>query len=206
MKLARLSSIGSGLLTLSFNLFAATQSFYCPQNHGYVNIGMTPDQVISACGQPISQQESNQPVFQKIPMQQLMYNNAGASTAFSGVWQVPGTSPAGSGSAYYNVWNIPQPGSGAQLEVDIVNQKVKSIKLNGSDSNAVSICRGTNIQPGDPIQKVYGSCGSPSVVNNTYVNEIVPTAEKPLVWVYQPGEYQSSVTMTFVNGKLQSIQ
>lgn len=88
----------------------------------------------------------------------------------------------------------------------MVNQKVKYIKLNGSNSNAVSICKGTNIQPGDPIQKVYYSCGSPSVTNNTYINEVVPTAEKPQVWIYQPGQYQSAVTMTFVNGKLYSIQ
>ncbi|AUH72153.1 DUF2845 domain-containing protein [Legionella sainthelensi] len=206
MKLTLHRCMSLGLFILPFNLFADTQSYYCPQNHGYVNLGMTPDQVIAACGQPISQQESNQPVLQKIPMQQLMYNNAGASNAYSGVWQVPGTTPTGSGSAYYNVWSIPQPNSGAQLEVDVVNQKVKYIKLNGSNSNAVSICKGTNIQPGDPIQKVYYSCGSPSVTNNTYINEVVPTAEKPQVWIYQPGQYQSAVTMTFVNGKLYSIQ
>ncbi|ARB91914.1 DUF2845 domain-containing protein [Legionella longbeachae] len=206
MKLTLYRYISLGLFILPFSLFADTQSYYCPQNHGYINLGMTPDQVIAACGQPISQQESNQPVLQKIPMQQLIYNNAGASNAYAGVWQVPGTTPAGSGSAYYNVWSIPQPNSGAQLEVDVVNQKVKYIKLNGSNSNAVSICSGANIQPGDPIQKVYYSCGSPTVTNNTYINEVVPTAQKPQVWIYQPGQYQSAVTMTFVNGKLYSIQ
>src|SRR6185312_2405630 len=112
------------------SLFADTQSYYCPQNHGYINLGMTPDQVISACGQPISQQESNQPVLQKIPVQQLMYNNAGASNAYSGIWAVPGTGGSGAGSAYNNVWSIPAAGSGAQLEVDVVDQKVKAIKLN----------------------------------------------------------------------------
>ncbi|MGL5741062.1 MAG: DUF2845 domain-containing protein [Legionella sp.] len=206
MKLTFISSTGLGLLILPFSLFADAQSIYCPQNHGYVNIGMTADQVIASCGQPVSQQESSQPVYQKIPMQQLIYNNAGASTAFSGVWQVPGQQSAGSGSAFYNVWNIPAAGSGAQLEVDVVNQKVRSIKLNGSDSNAVSICSGANIQPGDPVQKVYYSCGSPTLTNNTFINEVVHGAGKPQIWIYQPGQYQPAVTMTFVDGKLQSIQ
>lgn len=188
MKLTLLSRIGSGLLLLPFSLFADTQSYYCPQNHAYINLGMTPDEVIAACGQPISQQESNQPLQQKIPMQQLIYNNLGTSTAF------------------YGVWNIPTGSGGVSLEINVVNQKVHSIKLNGSGSNAVSVCQGSNIQPGDSVQKVYSSCGSPSTVNNTFINEIVPTAEKPVIWIYQPGQYQPSVSMTFVNGKLQSIQ
>ena len=206
MKLTLLGTTGLGLFILSFSLFADTDSYYCPQNHGYIRLGMTPDQVIAACGQPVSQQDSNKPLSQKVPVQQLIYNNAGAGTAFAGVWQVPGQQPAGSGSAYYNVWNIPAAGSGARLEVNIVNQEVRSIKLNGSDSNAVSICNGASIQEGDSVQKVYSSCGSPSLVNNTYINVSVPTSEKPKLWLYQPGQYQPSVTMTFVNGKLYSIQ
>jgi hypothetical protein len=185
MKLTSCS--GLALLILPFSLFADTQSLYCPQNHAFINIGMTPDEVIAACGQPLSQQDSNQPVLQKIPVQQLIYNNKGSSTAFYGVWQVQ------TGS------------SGSQLEINIVDKKVRSIKLNSSDSNAVSICEGGGIQIGDPVQKVYFSCGSPSLTNNTYINEVVPTAEKPKVWIYQPGEYQPSVTLTFVDGRLKSI-
>jgi hypothetical protein len=207
MKLTLLMTTSIGLFTFPLSLFADTHSYYCPQNHAYINVGMTPDQVIAACGQPLSQQESNQPVTQKIPVQQLIYNNVGANTAYNGVWQVPGTSSPGSGSAYYNVWNIPSGlHDGSQLEVNVVNQKVKSIKLNGSDSNAISICSGANIQPDDPVQKVYSACGNPNLINNTFIKEIVPTAEKPKIWIYQPGEYQSSVTLIFVNGRLESIQ
>lgn len=187
MKVTLLGSTGLGLLLLPFSLFADTDSYYCPQNHGYIKLGMTPDQVIAACGQPVSQQESNQPLLKKIPVQQLIYNNLGTSTAF------------------YGVWNVPTGSGGAQLQIDIVNQKVRSIKINGSNDNAVSICQGTNIQAGDPIQKVYYACGSPSIVNNSYINEVVQTTEKPKIWIYQPGEYQPSVTLTFVDGRLQSI-
>lgn len=178
---------GLALLILPFSLFADTQSLYCPQNHAYINIGMSPDQVIAACGQPLSQQDSNEPVLQKIPVQQLIYNNQGASTAF------------------YGVWNMATGTAGSRVEINIVDKKVKSIKLNGSDSNAISICGGNSVQTGDPVGKVYYACGAPSLTNNTYINQVVPTAEKPKVWIYQPGQYQPSVTLTFVDGRLQSI-
>lgn len=184
MKLTYKASLA--LFILPYSLFA-DQSLYCPQNHAFINVGMTMDQVIAACGQPASQQESNQPVTQKIPVQQLIYNNKGASTAF------------------YGVWNLPTGSGGAQLEIDIVNKKVKNIRLNSSDSNAASICGGNSIQIGDPVEKVYYSCGSPSVTNNSFINEIVPTAQKPQVWIYQPGQYEPAVTLTFVDGRLQSI-
>jgi hypothetical protein len=186
MKLTLVVSLG--LMTLAFNSFAGMQSYYCPQNHGYVNIGMTPDQVISACGQPVSQQESEEPLMQKIPTQELIYNNLGTSTAF------------------YGVWNLPTGSGGTQLQVNVVNKKVRSINLGGSNTNALSVCQGANIQEGDPVSKVFAACGSPSVINNSFINEVVPTPEKPKVWIYQPGEYQSSVSMTFVNGRLESIQ
>jgi hypothetical protein len=119
------------------------------------------------------------------------------------VWNLPSSTS----TAFYGVWNIPTGlTGGVQLEVDIVNQKVRSIRMNGSNSNAVSVCHGANIQPGDHMSKVYYYCGSPSLLNNTFINELVPTTEKPKVWVYQPGEYRPSVTLTFVNGRLQSIQ
>lgn len=176
----------SVLFLMPFNLLA-DQSLYCPQNHAYINLGMTQDQVIAACGMPASQQDSNQPLLQKIPVQQLIYNNQGTSTGF------------------YGVWNIPTGSGGAQLEIDIVDNKVKAIKINGGDSNAASICKGNSIQVGDPSAKAYNACGSPDIVNNTFINQMVPTAQKPKIWIYQPGPYQPTVSLTFVDGKLQSI-
>ena len=45
-------SAGLALVLLPFSLFADPDSLYCPQNHAYISVGMTPDQVIAACGQP----------------------------------------------------------------------------------------------------------------------------------------------------------
>lgn len=174
------------LFILPFNLLAA-QSYYCPQNHAYISLGMTTNEVIAACGQPTSQQESNTPLTQRIPVQQLIYNNHGTNTAF------------------YGVWNIQTGSGGAQMEIDVVNNQVKGIKINGGDSNATSLCDGANIQMNDPVSKVYSACGSPDVINNTFVNQVVPTETKPQIWMYQPGQYQPSVSLTFVDGKLQSI-
>lgn len=175
------------LFIIPFALFADTQSIYCPQNHAYINIGMRTDEVIAACGQPQIQQESKQPLMQKIPLQQLIYNNKGTSTTGFGVWGI-------------NTGN-----SGVQLEIDLVDNKVDNIKLNDSDSNAMSICGGSSIQIGDLAEKVYNSCGSPSIINNTYINQVIRSAEKPKIWIYNPGQYQPSITLTFVDGRLQSI-
>lgn len=180
----------------------ADDAVYCPQNHGYINIGMTQDQVIAACGQPLSKQQTNQPVMQKIPVTQLLFNNQGAKKAFYGVWAMPigntynrGIAPAFGGNS----------GGGAQLQVNVINNKISSVNLNGSDTNAFSICNGTSIQIGDPVNKVYNACGTPSLVNQTFINQPIQSATRPEVWVYQPGQYQSPLNLTFVDGKLQSI-
>ena len=183
--------------------FAAPPSVYCPQKAGYINIGMTPDQVIAACGQPLSQQQSNAPVMEQIPVKQVFFNNQGQSTAFYGVWALPG----GSGNyGEYQPFNSNNGGSGVQLQVDIANNQVRSVKVNGSDTNAFSICGGVSINVGDPASKVYNACGSPSLVNTTYVNVPIQSAQKPQIWVYQMGQYAKPMTLTFVNGQLQSIQ
>lgn len=187
---------------LTLTAWAAPQSVYCPQKSGYINLGMTPDQVIAACGQPLSQQQSNQPAMEKVPVQQVFFNNQGQSTAFYGVWAIPGGS--GNYGSYQPSAN--SGGNGVQLQVDISNNQVRAVKLNGSDTNAFSICGGANINVGDPASKVYSACGTPTLVNTTYINVPIQSAQKPQVWIYPMGQYQQPMTLTFVNGHLQSIQ
>lgn len=187
--MTRRLALALGIASFSLNAMADDQSYYCPQNHGYINVGMSTEQVISACGEPLSRQQSNQPIMQKVPVQQLIYNNQGSQKVFYGVWAIP-TGVSG----------------GATLEVDIVDNKVKAVRVNGSGTNAFSICGGTGIQVGDPASKVYGSCGSPAMTNNTFINQPIQSNQHPEIWIYQPGQYQSPVSLTFVNGKLQSIE
>lgn len=176
-------------------------SFYCPQHAGYINIGMPVEQVIAACGQPLSKQQMNTPATRKVPVQQVIYNNEGDKRAFYGVWSLPiGNSNTG----------ILQPfggnsGGGALLQITIMNNKVSSISINGASSNAFSVCGGVSVEIGDPVAAVYNACGTPSLVNHSYINQPIPSATKPEIWVYQPSPYQPPLSLTFIDGKLQSI-
>ncbi|AHE66422.1 DUF2845 domain-containing protein [Legionella oakridgensis] len=183
------------LLGISFPLVSlADQSVYCPQNHGYINVGMTANQVIAACGQPLSKRTGGQSVTQRIPVKQLIYTNLNTGSVY------PTLNPI------FNQWSLPSGSTGISLEVDIVNQKVSSVRINGSSTNAMSLCGGTNIQIGDDENSVYSACGNPAMVNNTYINQPIPASANPEVWVYQVDQYQQPMSLTFVNGTLQSIQ
>lgn len=183
------------------NLSFADNSLYCPQNHGYISLGMTEQQVIGACGQPTSKQDSNKPVMQKIPLKQLIYNDQGGATVFYGQFALP----IGTGANYGSPGLRQKLNTGVSLQVDVVNNKVYSINVNGSASNAFSICNNQNIQVGDPASKVYGACGSPSLVNTTFLNQPIPSKTKPQIWIFQTGPYDPTISLTFVDGKLQSI-
>lgn len=175
------------LLLLS-PIIAQAADFYCPQNHGYIALGMTQEQVIGACGQPEIKEKLKKPFERKIPLLQLVYNNLGSAKAFYGVWTLPtGLTP------------------GATLEVDVVDDKVRSVRLNGGSDKAFSVCGGTPIIEGDPVSKVYTSCGEPSVINNSYLLEPVSATSLPEVWSYT-ADYQPTIRLTFVNGVLVEVK
>lgn len=191
-------------MAFSVSLLAATPALaltqlYCPQNSGYINIGMTQAQVITACGQPLTKQRTNAPVTQKVPVKQLIYN-----TLNSGAYY-PGQSAAYYGDSSGAQWSLPSGTAGISLEVDIINNKVSDVRINGSSTNAMSICGGVNVQIGDNINQVLNACGSPTMTNNSFVNQVVPSNNPPEVWIYQVNQYQTPNSLTFVNGKLQSI-
>lgn len=186
-------------LTLNVSLLTATPALavsqlYCPQNSGYIKLGMTQAEVLAACGQPLAKQQSNGPVTQKVPMKQMIYNTLNTGSVY------PGLNPA-----FYNQWSLPSGAYGISLEVDVINDKVSAVRINGSSTNAMSICGGTSVQVGDNANQVLIACGSPSMVNNSFVNQTVPSNTKPEVWIYQVDQYQSPSSLTFINGKLQSI-
>jgi hypothetical protein len=187
------------LTLLNISLLTCTQALagpiYCPQKSGYIDVGMTEDQVISACGQPLTKQAPNVLVTQKVPVKQLIYTNLNTGSVY------PGLNPA-----FYNQWSLPSGSTGIGLEVDIMNNKVSAVRINGSGTNAMSVCGGVSVQVGDDVGQVYSACGSPSMVNNTFVNQPIPSNSKPQVWIYQVDQYQAPISLTFVNGKLQSIE
>lgn len=188
----------SMITTLSMSLLLSTSSIaaqlYCPQNARYISTGMTEDQVLAACGPPLTKQQSNNAVTEKVPVQQLLYTSLNTGSVYPGL-----------NSAYYDTWSLPSGSNGISLEVDIMNNKVSAVNINGNQSNAMSICGGTSIQIGSAVSQVYSACGSPNLVNNSFINQSIPSNSKPEVWIYQINQYQAPISLTFINGKLQSI-
>ena len=174
----------------------AAQSLYCPENKGYINLGMTMDQVIAACGQPISKKISNRPATVRVPLQQMTFSSLPTGDT------VPGN------SSVYQMYTLPEAGNmGEQgtLQVDVVDDKVYSVQVNGSSANAMSICNGVSIQIGDPVSEVTNACGAPSLTNTTFIERTIPGVKNPDIWIYQFDQYQPAKHSTFVGGKLQSI-
>ena len=172
---------------MSFSV-AFANSLYCPKNARFIKLGMTQSEVTQACGQPLKVDKKKEYGTKKVKVKQLIYNRLSGRTAFYGPYEIT----TGSG--------------GSQVTINIQNNKVAGITLNGSSSNAFSLCYGNSVAVGDPENTVYNACGSPSTVNNTFIN--VPTGQTNdvAVWVYQLYQYQPAVRLTFVNGKLQSIE
>ena len=178
------------------NSALASDSFYCTKNHNYINVGMTQDQVLAACGSPTKVQDSSGSVVQQIPMTQLIYTdiNKGAVFFYPGIDRV------------YSLFSLPSGSTGNTISVNIINDQISSIQINGVSSNALSMCKNGNVQIGDSTSAIYNACGAPDSINNTYVNRSVPSQQKPQAWIYESQNYQPGFTLTFIDGVLQSIQ
>ncbi len=181
----------AGLLILPYTAMAA--DVYCPQKSGHINVGMTEAQVIAACGDPIATKESNRPATQKVPLKQLIYTSLNRDARPECTYDL------------YNIYSLPCGSTGLTLKIDIINEKVVNVNIDGTGSNATSICGGVDIQLGANENDVYAACGSPNTVNETFLNQPIPSDKKPKVWLYQIDQYHKPITLTFVNGKLQSI-
>ena len=171
----------------------SASSMYCPQRQGYINIGMTDSQVLNACGQPIAKQTSSNAVVERIPVTQLIYTTLNQGGPYPGV------------NNMYQRWSLPSGSTGTSLAFEIKNNLVSGVTINGSGTNAATICGGISLAIGDTVNKVYSACGSPSLVNQTYINQPVPRSQHPETWIYQVNPYQPSFTLTFIDGKQQSI-
>lgn len=182
------------LLTLFYPFANYAQGYYCPQNHAYVNIGMSQADVIKACGEPQVKLDSTQnKIEQKIPVKQLIYVKLNRGAVFTTM------------DSIYDTWSLPSGSEGLSVQVDVINNKVSGFKINGAETNALTVCGGAAIMIGDEELRVYNACGTPSMINNSYIVKTIPGSEKPEVWVYQADQYSPQVKMTFVNGILQFL-
>jgi hypothetical protein len=172
----------------------AVDSMYCPGNHGTIRVGMNTDEVISACGQPASIVKSKQGAMIQVPVTQLMYTTLDSGAVYEGL------------NSTYQMWSLPSGSKGVSMQISIMDNKVSAVTIGGSGSNASTLCGGTPIQVGDPADNVYSACGSPSVVNQTFINQPIPgNKAKPEVWTYQTDPYSPPFHLTILGGILQSI-
>lgn len=183
-----------GLLILLYPGIYLAQGYYCPQNHSYVNTGMTKAQVIGACGEPQNILDStDNKIEQRIPVKQLIYLKLNRGAVFTTMDMI------------YDTWSLPSGSEGLAVEVSIINNKVSGFKMNGAETNALTVCGGSSLFIGDDEFRVYNACGTPSMTNNSYIMQTIPSSQKPEVWVYQSDEYSPQVRMTFIDGILQFI-
>lgn len=182
------------LLLLPVKLLA-TDAMYCPQKHAYIKIGMTSSQVINACGEPSERQgDETHPIVQRIPVKQLIYTTINSGSVYPGL-----------NGAFYNQWSLPSGSTGISLEINVINDKVSSVTLNGTDTHAISLCGNNSIQKGDDINQVYNACGSPSTINTSYIDKPLPSSAKAEIWTYRINPYQPLIHLTFIAGQLESI-
>ena len=183
-----------GFLSI-FTTSVLANQVYCPSGHRFIQTGMTEGAVMSACGKPISMAESNDTPTARVPVTQLIYTSLNQGSVYSGL-----------NNAFYNQWSLPSGSTGTSLQFDLRNNKVVAIKINGSESNATTLCGGRTVQRGDPPSAIYNACGSPGSTNQTYINQPIPTTTKPKVWIYQQDQYQPPIKLTFLNGQLMMIE
>ncbi|MDX2346305.1 MAG: DUF2845 domain-containing protein [Legionella sp.] len=178
----------------SASIFAAQDAFYCPQNHGYIRVGMTEAEVLKLCGIPTSKEKSKNAAVEQIPVTQLIYTTLNREPVFRGYKLI------------YNTWSLPVGSGDNSLEVDIIDGRIKSIRFNGSGTNASSLCNNESFAVGDLPQKVFDACGSPSLTNHTYINRSIKSKTKPMTWTYSADQYQPTFQLIFMDGQLRAIK
>lgn len=208
MNIKNISFLLIGLVSNA--LYAKTvDSLFCPQTSSNIQVGMTIDDVLRNCGQPQGQSAPDQPIVKNVPVTRLNYNNLNRGPLY--FWKLDNV---------YNLFSQPSGGTTSRLNVLIMDNKIKSIMLNGAEVKSTDACSqigSTNyaatssptpdatISVGDNASSVVNSCGSPDLEDQSYMQIPVPKSEQPIQWIYQIDQYHPSYTLTFIKGILESI-
>lgn len=175
---------------------ALADPFYCTQNNQYINVGMTIPEVLQACGKPQEVKTSKKMGTTRIMMTQMVFTIA---TNITRVYS--GTVTPGIQSGAFNV----NTGPTATAVVNVVDGKIKSISLNGTNTESISLCGGSPFGVGDDAQLSVDSCGDPSSINDTYMTVSTGQPVQIESWKYQPDNYQPPFTLIFADGVLNKI-
>jgi hypothetical protein len=194
----------------SFLLSAyAMDGFYCAQKHAFIRVGMTIDEVLQGCGAPQMRQESGN-IVRNQPMTRLSYNNMYKGPVY--YWDL---------NKVYHIFSIPSSSNNSTVTVDIVDNKVRSVNLNGNGVQGTNACQypgstqfggnpsysnGASISVGDSYEQVIQACGNPDYTDETFMPVPVSKSDNPELWIYKMDQYNPSYHLIFINGVLKSVE
>ena len=177
------------LCTLSLPAFA----YYCSTQHGngFIDIGNTMEQVVSACGEP--NQKSDPSVYQDSKMvttQYWIYDNTQAYR--TNVLAIEET----------RVVNRDAP----TLVVEVTDGIVTNITQGGDETQSgYCAARGNTVQIGNSIDALNSTCGTPTAVNIQQRQATQTPPQEKVIWTYQWDSYTQPLHLEFLNGKLKNI-
>lgn len=187
----------------------AMDGFYCAQKHAFIHIGMTIDEVLQSCGMPQMRQEGGN-IVRNQPVTRLSFNNMYKGPVY--YWDL---------NKVYQIFSIPSSANNSTVTIDIVDNKVKNIFLNGNSVQGTTACQypgstqfggnssysnGSTIAVGDSYEQILSSCGSPDYTDQTFTQVPVPKSDKPELWIYKLDQYNPSYHLIFTNGILRDIE
>ena len=161
----------------TLSIITPSFAFFCPTNFNQIEIGMTLDQVSTACGKPSSTKDVT---IQNDNVPQEWSYFIPQSVGVSAFQQAQGT-----------------------LKTSIAfdaNGKAVNISVNGLGVGASTICGGQQIQLGDTKDSITKACGDPTFKNKAENNN-PPTKETHVSYDTNP-----PMTLIFRNGLLMERQ
>jgi hypothetical protein len=192
--------LNAAILLLGQNmLWAQTESFYCPKGQ-YVNKGMSEEQVVAACGEPVTKELLDEPAMKQEQVEELIY-----------------TLPADFLQEFNRILEPPRAGGHVTVVFTIMDGKVSSIEVDDKEFSSTGICgkrKVTDVRTvgvatisiGDSRRKVFTRCDRPSFVNKATRPVPLGDGNVPVsIWTYDFGPYQPKVYMRFIDEKLDSV-
>ena len=169
------------VITPAWALFCTTAS----GNNGWIEEGMSQDDVITACGQPDQQTQDQNSSKQLQTTQYWTYQQQTVEDTSEGNAINMATSP-----------NI--------LVVEIRNNQITRLAVNGNFVSSANCPKGGLLNVGEDDDVIVSRCGSATQVS--YQNETVDSSAPPnIIWTYQSANGAAPLQIQFQNGVVSQI-
>jgi hypothetical protein len=170
-------------LALSPAAHAATQ-YFCPSSNQYINLGASIAEARAKCGPPHTATTSPYTLKKTRLVDQWVYNyQPNTILRFGTIHTRKGA-----------------------LVVNFINNKVIEILVNGHSVASTNFCSNNlPVKVGDNNLTIRQLCDQPTIIQKTK-QTISQQKTQKVVWTYQANDYIPANTLTFISGKLVSIQ